>query len=122
MKPFKSDERLLTIQNVESAQEIAKIAHALSSPTRVEILRLLNEKPHLMTEISAKLAIQPSSAAFHLKLLEDAGLIYVEYSTKNKGSTKWYSYSVRAVTFLLRDPARQPEGPEPYTASVQIGD
>ena len=36
--------------------------------------------------------LQISSTAFHLKVLEDAGIITVENSTKGKGAVKYYSY------------------------------
>lgn len=122
MEQSVNDIKLLEIQNAEQIQEIALIGQALSSPTRVEILRLLNVKPYLMSEISAALNIQPSSAAFHLKMLENAGLLSVEYSTKSKGSMKWFSYGVRDVLLRLRPLEGIRDTLTPYTTSIHIGD
>lgn len=118
---FVDQQRLLEIQDQSQLQEIALVGQALSSPTRLEILRLLNQKPYLMSEISTALNIQPSSASFHLKMLENAGLINIEYSTKHKGTLKWYSYGIRDVLLRLRPLEGIKDNLTPYSASIPIG-
>ena len=115
------EQRLLEIQDADQIQEVATICQALSSPTRLEILRMINKRPYIMSEISSVLNIQPSSAAFHLKMLENAGLINVDYSTKNKGTVKWYSYGIRDVLIRLRPLEGVKDTLTPYTANIPIG-
>lgn len=121
-KSFEEPQILLELQNPEQIQEISLIGQALSSPIRLEILRLLNKKPYIMSEISNTLNLQPSSAAFHLKLLENAGLINVEYSTKNKGTLKWYSYGTRDVVLRLRPIEGITDELAPFITKIPIGD
>lgn len=119
---FIDEQRLLELHDEKQLQEIVRVGQALSSPTRLQILLLLNRKPYLMSEISAELHIQPSSAAFHLKMLEETGLVNVEYSTKHKGTLKYYSYGTRDLLLRLRPREGLKDIFEPFTASISIGD
>ena len=64
--------RELDMENVDTLCDVGK---ALSSPVRVEILKLLYSDNMIIGEIAKALDIPQSSAAFHLKLLEKADLI-----------------------------------------------
>lgn len=75
-----------------------------------------------MSEIAAELDIQPSSAAFHLKMLEDNDLLTVEYSTKRKGTLKYYSYNIRDILFRMRPLEGVKDSLEPFVASISVGD
>ncbi|MFH1224505.1 MAG: winged helix-turn-helix domain-containing protein [Candidatus Diapherotrites archaeon] len=48
---------------------------ALSSDARVKILKLLKERRHTLSEISAKMGIAAPSAKQHLQMLQDKGFI-----------------------------------------------
>ncbi len=122
MEFYENDAKLFELKDENSVTQIAQIGQALSSPTRVEILKLLNTKPYLMSEVAQALNIQPSSAAFHLKMLENAGLINVEYSTKYKGSNKRYSYGLRDVILRLRPLDGVDNAIPPFIADINIGD
>lgn len=122
MEFYENDIITIELKDENNSRRIAEIGQALSSPTRVEMLRLLNAKPYLMSELAAALNIQPSSAAFHLKMLEGAGLLNVEYSTLGKGSSKWYSYGPRDVVMRLRPLEGASNVPPPFTATISIGD
>mgnify|MGYP004661333707 CR=1 FL=1 len=113
---------LLEIDNPEHLHEVLLISRALSSPIRIEILKLLNKRNYIMSEIADELNLQPSSAAFHLKALEDAGLITSSYSTKYKGTLKHYSYSIRDITFRLRPASEKQEPLTPFVFSLSIGE
>lgn len=122
MEFYENDVIFFELKDEVDSQKIAAIGQALSSPTRVEIMRLLTAKPYLMSELAAKLNIQPSSAAFHLKLLENAGLLNTTFSTLGKGSSKWYSYGPRDVVLRLRPLEGADNVPAPFTADISIGD
>lgn len=114
---------LYEVANAQDRVEISNICRALSSPIRLEILSMLNKRNYIMNEIANELNLQPSSTAFHLKILEDAGLITVNTSTKYKGTLKHYSYSVRDLMIRLRPTAEQHNfSLTPITYSIKIGE
>jgi predicted transcriptional regulator len=114
---------ILEIENPEDTNSIALLGRALSSPIRIEILRLLNNgKAMLLSEIAEKLNLQISSTAFHLQVLQEANLLNVEVSTKRKGSLKWYSYGAhKQCTVFMRNPKSTKTQPLPITYHIPIG-
>ena len=116
--------RVLEIDNPECTNDISLVGRALTAPVRIQILHMLNKKPMLLSQIAAELDLPLSSAAFHLRVLEDAQLITIDFSTKRKGTLKWYSYAL-PKTLILR--LRQVDGGNqrafvPYSQSINIGD
>ncbi len=75
----------LDMENTEAIYDVGK---ALSSPIRIEILKLLYDESLIIGEIAKKLSIPASSAAMHLKILEKANLIRMEEQPGTRGSTK----------------------------------
>ena len=74
--------------NMENEEELCEVAKALSSPVRIEILKLLYHEGLIINEIAKKLKIPPSSAALHVKILEKANLIRLEEQPGTRGSMK----------------------------------
>ena len=74
--------------DINETDELCNLGKALSSPVRLEILGLLYDQSMIIGEIAKKLDIPASSAAFHLKLLEQAGLVRMEEQPGTRGSTK----------------------------------
>ena len=64
--------------DMEAMDELCDLGKALSSPIRLKILQLLYEESLIIGEIARKLELPASSTAFHLKILEEAGLIRIE--------------------------------------------
>jgi len=56
-------------------KEFVKVMKAVSDPSRVKILKMLQLKVMCVCEIQTALGTSQSNASKHLKLLEDAGLI-----------------------------------------------
>ena len=56
-------------------KEFIKVMKAVSDPTRVKILKMLQRRVMCVCEVQAALRIAQSTASKHLKILEDAGLI-----------------------------------------------
>ena len=52
-----------------------KVMKALSDPSRVRIMKMLQKKGMCVCEITAALGVAQSTASKHLKILEDAGMI-----------------------------------------------
>ncbi|MCR1839632.1 ArsR/SmtB family transcription factor [Murimonas intestini] len=67
---------------------LAAVGKALSSKTRLELLKLLGKEPLSINEIAEKMDIPPSSAAMHVRVLEEAGLIRTELKPGIRGSMK----------------------------------
>jgi len=74
--------------NLDDTSHLANIAKALSSETRIEILRQLRFKELNVNEIAEILDIPPSSSASHVKVLEEAGLIKTTLLPGIRGSAK----------------------------------
>ena len=90
--------RELDMENVETLCDVGK---ALSSPVRVEILKLLYSDNMIIGEIAKALDIPQSSAAFHLKLLEKADLIRMEEQPGSRGTMKVCSRKFDFVNMCL---------------------
>ncbi|MCI2415464.1 MAG: ArsR family transcriptional regulator [Candidatus Aramenus sp.] len=73
---------------LEDPEEIMRIADALSSMTRINILKIVAESPKSVTELSEELQMTKGNVSSQLALLESAGLIEVEYSNGVKGIKK----------------------------------
>jgi ArsR family transcriptional regulator len=52
-----------------------KVMKALSDPTRVKILKLLQQKTMCVCELQGALQVSQPSVSKHLKLLEESGLV-----------------------------------------------
>ena len=61
--------------NLEDEKELMALGKALSSEIRIRILELLQKEPLCVNEIAEILEIPPSSAALHVRVLQEANLI-----------------------------------------------
>ena len=69
-------------------KEFVKVMKAVSDPTRVKILKMVQRRVMCVCEVQAALGTAQSTASKHLKILEDAGLI-----TSFRDGT-WMNYSL----------------------------
>ena len=74
--------------NLDDGKLLSSIGRALSSEVRIEILKLLKEKTLNINEIAEQLSIPPSSAAAHVKVLEEAELLHTHLQPAVRGSMK----------------------------------
>lgn len=74
--------------NLDDTQHLATISKALSSETRVDILKHLRHKDLNVNEIAEMLGIPASSSASHVKVLEEAGIIKTTLQPGIRGSMK----------------------------------
>lgn len=90
---------------LEDVDEICELGKALSSPVRLEMIKLLDQSNLFIGEIAKILDIPQSSAAFHLKLLEKAGLVRMEAQPGSHGTMKVCSRSAdfANICFLPRN-------------------
>ena len=69
----------LKIDKPSDHAALAKIARALSVDVRLEILKYMLNRSVSLSEISKSLNLPISSVSRHIDILEDAGLIVINY-------------------------------------------
>lgn len=74
--------------NLDDTEHLTSIAKALSINTRIEILKQLRIKDMNVNEIAEVIGIPASSAASHVKVLEEAGVIKTTLLPGIRGSMK----------------------------------
>ncbi len=85
-------------------KKLTRIFKALSSETRVRIVRLIKERALCVNALAARLDVTPAAVSQHLRILREAGLIvaekrgyYVHYQVNKKELGRWR----KAVDALL---------------------
>ena len=114
---FIEDSKIMyDIEGAKDTTSLAALGRALSSPVRIQMIRLVNKKNMLASEIAAELKLPLSSTIFHLNILEDAGIIKKSFSTKGKGTLHWYTYSTNLAVIRFRNSNgdSKPESLAPY--------
>lgn len=87
--------------SVDDSERLCRIAHALSAPVRVEVLRALGVSSMSVGEIAEKLNIPMSSAALSVKVMEEAGLIRTEMQPGARGTMKLCSRRLDTLAVRL---------------------
>ncbi len=86
--------------NLDDKEKLNLIGKALASDVRIDILRLLSERSFNVNEIAEKLDIPASSAAMHVRALEEAGLIKCDLVPASRGSMKLCSKAVNGIEIV----------------------
>ena len=74
--------------NLDDTKQLIRIGKAFSVEARIEILKLLCTQELNINEIAEQLSIPASSAAAHVRVLEEAGLITTSLKPGIRGSMK----------------------------------
>jgi len=82
-----------TLQSLE-------IFKLLGDPRRMDILRFLMEKPATLSQLGRRMSLHPAKVRYHLKLLEEAGLVQLT-STREVGSFIEKYYGSTAGAFFI---------------------
>lgn len=80
--------RVLTLSDGDDGGLLERVLKALDAPNRVKILRYLSDRVASVNEIASALEIPASTAAAHVELLEEAGLIRAELEPASRGLRK----------------------------------
>lgn len=91
------DARKMEKIEVSDNATIAKMGRALSSPTRLKILRILADKEMSNMELAEALGATEANASAQTKILLDAGLLMCQYSKGIHGLRKICSTRVNRV-------------------------
>lgn len=68
--------------------EIALVAHALSSPLRLRMIRLLSRKSMNLNELAQELSVPMSTVSLNVSVLEKANLVFTELHPASRGMMK----------------------------------
>lgn len=74
--------------DLDDKEQVALLCKAFSSETRIDIVKLLCNKELNINEIAESLHVPPSTAAAHIKALEEAGVISTALQPGIRGSSK----------------------------------
>ncbi|KAB8137565.1 helix-turn-helix domain-containing protein [Gracilibacillus oryzae] len=74
--------------SIKQPENLRKVAHALSSDVRIKIIDHLNEGNLNVNQLAEIVDIPVSTAASHIKVLEEAGLILTELRPASRGAMK----------------------------------
>ena len=102
-------------------EQISKVAKALSSNVRLEILDILREKPLNISEISEKMGIPISSTALHIRVLEDSGIVITQSMPGLRGSQRVCGLKINQVTMTLLNQQENFPKDNIYTETMPIG-
>lgn len=97
---------------LDDLEQLASIGRALSVSTRIEILQLLCKKDMNINEIAECLGIPQSSAAAHIKVLEETNLIKTTLQPGVRGSMKLCSKTIDAIQIFLQSSMKDVEKKE----------
>lgn len=107
--------------NLMEKEKLADIGKALSSPIRLDILYYLAEKPAIISDVAKYFSIPASSAALHIRTLENAGLIFVQPIPGSKGSQKLCGVLVSRVDIDLFHTITSGKNQMLYQENIPIG-
>ena len=105
--------------DMKRKEELCDLGKALSSPERVEILQLLYRNRLIIGDIAKALGLSVSSTIFHLKILEQAGLVSMESMPNTRGNQKICTCITDYVSIELIAPCA--EATEIFTMEMPIG-
>ncbi len=119
MEDLKNKENVhLDLKDIQSAAMIGK---ALSSETRLEILRCLVDRAMTISELAEAFYLPMSSMCLHVKTLREAGLITVVPRPGIRGSQKLCGIRASSVTLDLFAHTSRPVHKPPVFVNMPIG-
>jgi predicted transcriptional regulator len=108
--------------SINEPDQLVSVAHALSSHTRINIIKLLLQHHHLnIVEIADLLKIPVSTTAINVKVLEESGLILTELLPATRGAMKVCSRNFDDVRMILNPIAMYKNPNELYEIEMPIG-
>jgi DNA-binding transcriptional ArsR family regulator len=87
-------------------EELGKVAMALSSPMRVQMLHFIRDENKKGNEVDIKnltelIKQSKANVSAHMRILERAGLVKITYKPGIRGVKKVYTADIREVGLIL---------------------
>lgn len=105
---------------IADINQVAEIAHALSSPVRLKILSLIEDRPINVSEIANKLGMPLSSTALAISVLEKAGLVITTSKPGVRGAQKLCALKVDSLFIQIKNPEAM-DNEDLYIEQMPIG-
>lgn len=107
---------------MERPDQLAQVAHALSTELRLGMMKLLNVRRMNVVELAEALNVPVSTAASNVKVLEQAGLIETELLPATRGAMKVCRRTFDDIRIALHTPgATSADGERCYAVEMPIG-
>lgn len=87
---------------IYAEDKYADIFAALSSATRLRIIRLLSQKTYNIKEMSAVLGLSPAIITRHIDILDNCGIVECYFTPASRGRQKICCLKEDAVTLFLK--------------------
>ena len=108
--------------NFDNSEQLVTVAHALSTRSRVDILKLLTSRSLNVIEIAELLKLPVSTVANNIRILEAAKLINTELLPASRGAMKVCSRNYNDIHIALHLENTLPKGSvQVYELDVPIG-
>lgn len=99
---------------------LQKVTQAMANDTRLLILSLLSRQVMNLTELTEALGMPASTVSFHIKRLEEAELLHVEYVPGTRGAQKLISKRYDELLLTLPG-AASVEAQDELVVSMPVG-
>jgi len=93
-----TDEGMLVVKG----EDVAKVAMALSSQTRIQILNFIKEKDVDMQEVAELIKQSKANASAQMRILEEAGLVKCVGSRLNREGRRLKEYRSSILKMTVR--------------------
>ena len=93
-----NNDGVLTVEG----ENVSKVAMALSSPTRIQILNFIKQKEVDMQEVAELIKQSKANASAQMRILEEAGLVKTSYKPGIRGVKKVCSTDIKEVKLILK--------------------
>jgi predicted transcriptional regulator len=99
----------------------AAVFRSLASPVRLKILQRLVSKPANISELAEEFALPLSSAAHHVQVLEEAGLIFIEEKPGQRGAQKICAILAEDVYMNIMNSKKEKSASRSIKYSMPLG-
>lgn len=87
--------------SVDEPERLYSVSKAMASEVRIRLIRLLSHGPMSVNEIADALHIPMSTAALHVRTLQEAGLIFSEVQPGTRGALKLSTRKIDSFSVSL---------------------
>jgi len=106
---------------INEPHRLIKVAHALASDVRINILNLLSSEQVNIVDIAEKLRLPVSTVAANIKVLESAGLIVSEIKPATRGTMKVCSRTFNDIHMNLNKNNNYNNPMKCYEIEIPVG-
>ena len=107
--------------SINHPEQLQKVTHALSSKVRLRLIDLLNKDKLNVHQLAEALQIPISTAASHVRVLEDAALIETELRPATRGAMKVCTRNFDDIHIVLNQQVKATDQKQHYQLEMPIG-